>query len=518
MDRTNASGSIDGAYVDDDPVNEITGTLLVAHDRNAIQEELLAVIEAAGITPNGNNWAQILAALRSSAANLVDANKLNGQLAEFYRDAGNLNAGTVPEARLPLAAIAAAINYTAADVLLKLLTVDGAESGLVSEDSTKLGGVAAANFIHGNENGAILANSGSFSSNATRSGFYIFNGITVSDLPDAEFYSGYITKYDNNTGNAEIVATSGKKYARSLGGGVWSSWILISDNGVAPNSADSKMLNSAAKAFKFQLYNAGNTLLKRICILPNGTNSTDSARINLSLHDWTFMYGTGEFVFKNRNGFKYIAHHDGSVSVSTCGIACYNRSDGGIDVCIYAHAGQFIEASVLVDGEDIIFSNGEDFVPSGSLCFDSADTTTYPINRKTWNSNSHPTTLTGYGITDALKDSVIVTGTARTIYNQGIVSYTRREFISFVRGSLKLDFVHDNLAGLITVTSAGKTVYQYNHPDNTAINITVDVPVYHSQPVVLTCSAGNITRFMVKDDGTCSGALYDETVAFLNLG
>lgn len=83
MNRTTAPGSVAGQYVDDDPPNEIQGTLLIADDRNAIQEEILNVIEAAGITP--------------SAGTLT-------QLRDAVRNASNLDAGTVADARLPATA------------------------------------------------------------------------------------------------------------------------------------------------------------------------------------------------------------------------------------------------------------------------------------------------------------------------------------------------------------------------------------------------------------------------------
>jgi hypothetical protein len=79
MDRTTAPGSIAGQYIDDDPANEIQGTLLVAKDRNAIQEELINVITAAGLTP--------------SAGTLT-------QLRDAVRNASNLSTGTLPDARL----------------------------------------------------------------------------------------------------------------------------------------------------------------------------------------------------------------------------------------------------------------------------------------------------------------------------------------------------------------------------------------------------------------------------------
>jgi hypothetical protein len=115
----------------------------------------------------------------------LDADLLDGQHGAYYRDAGNLNAGTLDVARLPalagdvtmasgtnnvqinagvitnteLAAGAAVANigytplnaasYTAADVLAKLLTVDGAGSGLDADTLDGLSSAAFAAAVHG---------------------------------------------------------------------------------------------------------------------------------------------------------------------------------------------------------------------------------------------------------------------------------------------------------------------------------------------------------------------------------
>jgi uncharacterized protein YunC (DUF1805 family) len=63
MKRTTATGSIDGAYQDRNTALGREGTLLTAEDRNAIQEELCAVIEASGQVLNGADLAQLLKAV-----------------------------------------------------------------------------------------------------------------------------------------------------------------------------------------------------------------------------------------------------------------------------------------------------------------------------------------------------------------------------------------------------------------------------------------------------------------------
>lgn len=63
MKRTTATGSIDGAYIDRNTALGREGTVLVAEDRNAIQEEICAVIEASGQTLSGADLTQLLKAV-----------------------------------------------------------------------------------------------------------------------------------------------------------------------------------------------------------------------------------------------------------------------------------------------------------------------------------------------------------------------------------------------------------------------------------------------------------------------
>jgi len=70
MDRTAAPNYVDigggkRGYRDRNRVAGIPGTNLTAEDRNAVQEELLAVIEAAGLIPNAALRDQVLTALRA---------------------------------------------------------------------------------------------------------------------------------------------------------------------------------------------------------------------------------------------------------------------------------------------------------------------------------------------------------------------------------------------------------------------------------------------------------------------
>lgn len=64
MKKTTAPGSSGGLYVDDNPSLGVVGTLLIAEDRNALQAELVAPIEGAGIVLDGADNGQLWKALR----------------------------------------------------------------------------------------------------------------------------------------------------------------------------------------------------------------------------------------------------------------------------------------------------------------------------------------------------------------------------------------------------------------------------------------------------------------------
>jgi hypothetical protein len=67
MQRTTAPGSVGGQYVDDNPALGIVGTLVIADDKNATQEEIVGAIEGAGITASGVDVGQLLKAVKRLA-------------------------------------------------------------------------------------------------------------------------------------------------------------------------------------------------------------------------------------------------------------------------------------------------------------------------------------------------------------------------------------------------------------------------------------------------------------------
>ncbi|MBX9593319.1 MAG: hypothetical protein K2X46_03070 [Roseomonas sp.] len=69
MDRTQAANNVDigggkRGFRDRNLGTGVRGTTHAAADRNAVQEEIMSVIEAAGLTPDDGDWTQMLAGMR----------------------------------------------------------------------------------------------------------------------------------------------------------------------------------------------------------------------------------------------------------------------------------------------------------------------------------------------------------------------------------------------------------------------------------------------------------------------
>ena len=67
MDKTTAPASSSGAFIDDNPGGGIVGTLIVAADQNAHQDEIYNSIVGAAITPSSASNAQLLLAIKRLA-------------------------------------------------------------------------------------------------------------------------------------------------------------------------------------------------------------------------------------------------------------------------------------------------------------------------------------------------------------------------------------------------------------------------------------------------------------------
>lgn len=68
MHRIDSAGAVEGRYSAGNPATGQRATLLDADHLNAMQEEILAVIEHAGITPVKGTNNQLLAAIQAMIA------------------------------------------------------------------------------------------------------------------------------------------------------------------------------------------------------------------------------------------------------------------------------------------------------------------------------------------------------------------------------------------------------------------------------------------------------------------
>ncbi|MCG8477908.1 MAG: hypothetical protein MI724_02345, partial [Spirochaetales bacterium] len=71
MRRTTAPGSDNGFYVDEDRNQGRQGTAITAEDRNAIQDELIHIIELAGLVPSGADNTQVGEAVRRMVSDSI---------------------------------------------------------------------------------------------------------------------------------------------------------------------------------------------------------------------------------------------------------------------------------------------------------------------------------------------------------------------------------------------------------------------------------------------------------------
>ena len=125
MHRIDSNGAtIDNKFTEGDLSNGIPATVISADWLNSVQEEMVKIIEQAGIALNKNNLTQLYTAL-------VALFIMKSQLST------NTNLGTsdtlVPSQKAVKTYAdtkLTAASYTAADILAKLLTVDGSSSGL----------------------------------------------------------------------------------------------------------------------------------------------------------------------------------------------------------------------------------------------------------------------------------------------------------------------------------------------------------------------------------------------------
>lgn len=194
MKRTTAPGSAAGAYVDDNPALGVVGTLLIAEDRNAIQEEIVNAIEAAGLTPASANLEQLKSAIEILA-------------------------------------------------WAKVLASDGTGSTL---DADTVDGIQAERMIYGSDSTG--ATSVTDANTATKSGFYEL-ATPFTNGPTAAEHIILTMRIVSSTRVFQIaVATGGNStFVRNYNGSAWSAWAKLwnADNDGSGSGLDADLLDGA---------------------------------------------------------------------------------------------------------------------------------------------------------------------------------------------------------------------------------------------------------------------------------
>lgn len=151
MHRIDGDGNAGGNFVDGNPALGQRATVVTPQWLNAVQDELVNVLQAAGLVLNKADNSQLIQALGIIILQQLD---LRGVWRSTNDGAGSgmdtdLFHGLPPGyftdivARLGYTPLNQA-SYTAADVLAKMLTVDGAGSGL---DAALLGGYLPSHYL-----------------------------------------------------------------------------------------------------------------------------------------------------------------------------------------------------------------------------------------------------------------------------------------------------------------------------------------------------------------------------------
>jgi len=149
MNYPDADDLLDGKFTDGNQVTGIEATIASAEHMNAVYDELINVIKFAGIEPATETRSQLQQALN------------------YYRDASNLNTGTVPFERLPIT-LATAAEITEGESNTAYVTPSGlAESGILADYTAS---------IHW------------FATQITPSGFIKANGDTLSRITYAKLF------------------------------------------------------------------------------------------------------------------------------------------------------------------------------------------------------------------------------------------------------------------------------------------------------------------------------------------
>ena len=140
-------GLVDGKFVDEDVVAGTPGSLIPAQWGNAVTEELLNVIESAGLTPDEDNNAQLLAAINAKIAAAIpsappDASTTVKGLVELATDAETQAGADAVRAVTPATLAACTATVTRAGVI-EIATVAETQAGADTARAVTPAGLAS---------------------------------------------------------------------------------------------------------------------------------------------------------------------------------------------------------------------------------------------------------------------------------------------------------------------------------------------------------------------------------------
>ncbi|CAI8748038.1 gp53-like domain-containing protein [Pseudomonas chlororaphis] len=287
-------GLVNGQFVDENPIAGSPGSLIPASWGNAVTEELLSVIKAAGLNPNEDMNNQLLAALRGKelfdTAVQFDSSKKVATTEFVSRTLGSF-AGS--------RGVTAATELTAADIgwSIGLGGVTGYTVTLPEVGSVPAGAVIS---LH-NRNGAVITVAGKSNGQISPQGSSL-NSISMSAGESASFvkegsywvvYGTAALKYSSAFSN--LLATSG--YQRLPGGMIlqWGSALAMPNDGNDGGSAGVDLYVTFPMAFS------------NACFSVLGTHVGHKPSLSIIMRNISKTRFTAESPDMNPQAFNYIA-------------------------------------------------------------------------------------------------------------------------------------------------------------------------------------------------------------------
>ncbi|MBG24043.1 MAG: hypothetical protein CMF22_11375 [Idiomarinaceae bacterium] len=175
-----------------------------------------ANIALTGNTKNEGGTVPLTISVVQGSGSGLDADKLDGQEGSFYRNAGNLNAGTIPRGRLPYAT-------STADGAVQFATSGEDTAGISANVASTPAGVRAAYEQYGLGSAGVSV---SDPNGITTSGFYkIWNSASgVVNMPKSQYWTILHHDFDQNAATQMAISLGGELAFRKRSSNTWARW------------------------------------------------------------------------------------------------------------------------------------------------------------------------------------------------------------------------------------------------------------------------------------------------------